>query len=567
MFILESAFEQLSDDIDAGKIKQFIYDLKVEIPVEEGVEKVHAKPLVTRTIEILKTATNDDEIIEFHDTTGAQIRPNLAELKGQDLRNRLCIEVTKGKKKTLMFGIQIKTTVPFSTIKDRSVAHLRKYNTYVRIHHGGFTHGVNYSNLGFFIDQHPMFSNKSDILKDVITKIDQAWTNDEDFWTTEKQEKIKTLIDPKSPNFLPGKTPLVVSSVSVSSKWKNKEIRSVVTMLSIPHKFYKAGVTIMDYLMLTAKTIKKYVPMAFRLEDPAAFHNILQNQLQWMESHRNIQIRFNDSKNAEEKAGKDGNTIIDFLRSRTDIIAAHTDYPNKKINVSVNQRTFRDVQKQIHHDIQKQTFPYEISVRMPKTTEPSIANSGAESKYHYALESLTSVCDDQNSAKSSQNAWKRKPKIPIVIDFTSDNESFPPLSTKRTTTSDSSAKSNNTFTTTTIQSAVAEALNIAQAEHNKEIEILRNEIKSLTESFQAMMKTISSQFEALTNPTALSPSPPRKRRTKTPETPPANDADEEMSSGANYDNDSMSAINSDSDSEEVLSSSQADVRTSSGRET
>ena len=57
MTILESAFEQVSDAIDAGAVKQYDYDVKVEVLVEDGVETVKGKRIWARTFATLKNAT------------------------------------------------------------------------------------------------------------------------------------------------------------------------------------------------------------------------------------------------------------------------------------------------------------------------------------------------------------------------------------------------------------------------------------------------------------------------------------------------------------------------------
>lgn len=111
----------------------------------------------------------------------------------------------------------------------------------------------------------------------------------------------------------------------------------------------------------------------------------------------------------------------------------------------------------------------------------------------------------------------------MVIDFSNDDEHFPSLPTTRRPSSPSqtSEHSANTLTITTIQTAVAEALKMAREEHSKEIITLRNEIKSLQDTFQLMMQTIATQSETINkhiislNPQQeddTSISPPRKRR-------------------------------------------------------
>jgi hypothetical protein len=276
MTILESAFEQVSDAIEAGAVKQYDYDVKVEVLVEEGVETVKGKRLLARTFDTLKNATRGDEIVEFFDTEGTPVHANLAGVKSNELGKRFCVEITKGRKKLVMFGAKIKSTIPFSTIKERTIGILNKSKTYVRVHHGGFSNGVNWINLGFLLGQHPATSNKDDIMKNIRTKIHQAW-EDNVYWTANKKHEIKMILDPTSTDaaFKPYQIPLIAASAGITSKVEENSVKTTVTMIMTPRKYATATTQIMDYLLLHAKTIKDYIPFGFKQENPPAFHQIL----------------------------------------------------------------------------------------------------------------------------------------------------------------------------------------------------------------------------------------------------------------------------------------------------
>jgi hypothetical protein len=62
---------------------------------------------------------------------------------------------------TLFFACTIQTTIPFLSIKGRTINEFRRHNTFLKIHRGGFKYGVNWSPLGFFIKHHPSFVNET----------------------------------------------------------------------------------------------------------------------------------------------------------------------------------------------------------------------------------------------------------------------------------------------------------------------------------------------------------------------------------------------------------------------
>lgn len=146
------------------------------------------------------------------------------------------------------------------------------------------------------------------------------------------------------------------------SKHGDKTLRTIVLMIITPRKYVQPMTQFMDYLLLHSKTVPGYIPpaVAYKHENADAFqHNILaqHHHGQWMDDRRNIQVQFdNDTYRATAQLGKDGKVLLEFLKLRDDVIAVRADYNNKRFNISVDQKHFRDVQQKIHDDIQAQTF-------------------------------------------------------------------------------------------------------------------------------------------------------------------------------------------------------------------
>jgi hypothetical protein len=97
-----------------------------------------------------------------------------------------CAEMGGPESKIFMFGLKIQTTIAYSTLKDRIQPALLANKTYMKIHYGGFEHGVHWSQLGFFIGKHPGFVHKSTLAQGVLEMFATGWRNDKAFWTKEK---------------------------------------------------------------------------------------------------------------------------------------------------------------------------------------------------------------------------------------------------------------------------------------------------------------------------------------------------------------------------------------------
>jgi hypothetical protein len=439
---------------------------------------------------------------------------------------------------------------------------------------------------------------------DIFDKINDAWIKDADYWTANKKHEIKMLVNPNSTIFRPNFTPMETAPVTITSKQGDENVRTTVLMVITPQKYVQPMTQIMDYLLLQSKTVQGYIPIAYKHENAEAFHDILAQHSQWMDDHRNIQVQFDNAYSASIQPGKDGKILMAYLKSREDIIAVHADPNNQRFNISVDQKQFRAVQQKIHDDIRAQAFPFEITVKMPKSTDNSITtNTTKKMRYHEALESISITASNKrssdtatissNRSSKTPNPWKRRTDIPVVIDFSNDDEHFPSLPTPRRPSSPSQASehSANTLTITTIQTAVAEALKMAREEHSKEMMTLRNEIKSLQDTFQLMMQTIATQSETINKHIiSLNPqhhedtsiSPPRKRRPPhTDNTPTKSNKqlppttvhtateghDTKMNSQDSDEDDHESLVKwDDSDSDTDVPSTHTDARASVGRD-
>ena len=86
--MFESAFERVADEIESGKLKPYEYDLRIEIPLKEGVETFHGKPILKKAISILRNAAKTNVVIELSDINNNHIPNDLTGLINKEIGNR-----------------------------------------------------------------------------------------------------------------------------------------------------------------------------------------------------------------------------------------------------------------------------------------------------------------------------------------------------------------------------------------------------------------------------------------------------------------------------------------------
>ena len=95
-----------------------------------------------------------------------------------------------------------------------------KIPPYMRLHRGGFAHGVNWSTLGFILEEHPLFTDLSALRSSLMNKLDIAWSNDSETFDQQKKDDIATAIHPtnKGITFNPFNIPIEINTSTVSAR-------------------------------------------------------------------------------------------------------------------------------------------------------------------------------------------------------------------------------------------------------------------------------------------------------------------------------------------------------------
>jgi hypothetical protein len=172
--IPESDFEVMEDNYETSNIKKYVYEIKFEVMPKEEIETIPGKASLIKSLLIIKNAKRIQDKINFFDTNGIQISPDLCGIEQNEIEGRFCMETGGKDDKKLFFACSIQSTLLFTllfnVIKGRTLNDVKKYGIYAKIHHGGFRYGVNWSPIGFFIKQHPGFVDTK-IVRNELLKI------------------------------------------------------------------------------------------------------------------------------------------------------------------------------------------------------------------------------------------------------------------------------------------------------------------------------------------------------------------------------------------------------------
>jgi hypothetical protein len=71
-------------------VKLYDYNVKVDIELEAGVETVHGKAFLIKTLGIVSTATRPGDTITIHDVLGAPVSSDLKGIAASEIGHRLC---------------------------------------------------------------------------------------------------------------------------------------------------------------------------------------------------------------------------------------------------------------------------------------------------------------------------------------------------------------------------------------------------------------------------------------------------------------------------------------------
>jgi len=488
--IPESDFEDMDDDYETFSGKKHNYQVKFEVVLKEGTKTIPGKARLVKAMTTVQNAKRKTEKIDFYDTNGQQISPDLRGIDQDEIEGRFCMEIGGINDNKLFFGCTIVTDISFSILKGRTLDEFKKHNIYFKIHNGGFKYGVNWSPIGFFLKQHPGFIDTVTARDNMMEKIEKSWNNDKAFFDTDQKTKITNAIDPDIPpgSFDPLAIPFeLIKSSIIAKNSENETSRANAVVVTIPFQFFKVGITIMDYMAITTDTIDNYIPLGYKKEEPDNFFNIVYEHNKWLENVRHISVtNIPTNQKFKEETDSFGNSFEKLLQQIHDI--DHLGYIRSKklVQVAIPTNKVHSTTDRIQEAIAKtEGFSYKPQVAKKFNPSGSLGSSkSGTSKYSAAMAKYKTNRSPNASIATSQDedvsrltgytgrSWGKPRKIPKEIDFT-DKTQFPPLNQKPDkdmATEPQAINLDDSITdTTVIQQAIDSALKKAYEVHLKEM--------------------------------------------------------------------------------------------------
>jgi hypothetical protein len=180
--------------------------------------------------------------------------------------------------------------------------------------------------------------------------------------------------------------PSVIVFCDDDSTTNGQNIRTYAITVTTPAKLQRTGKMLLDYLFLTKHVVKNYVPTAFRIEDPHEFYELVKQHRNWMENHRNIQIKHvPDQQHFQSAKSADGSqTLEQLLASIPTIINTQFDPKRQRVNVSVTVDQYTKTIDIIDTEIRRAQFGFQLYVKKPSQSSPPSLNSNTTGQLSYA---------------------------------------------------------------------------------------------------------------------------------------------------------------------------------------
>ena len=506
--------------MDTSNIKKYVYDIKFEVVMKDGTKTIPGKSSLVKALLTIKNSKRKTEKIDFFDTNGIQISPDIRGIEQDEIEGRCCMEVGGSNGNHLFFACTIQTNIPFSVLKGRTIDDFKKNNIYFKIHKGGFKYGVNWSPIGFFLKQHPGFIDNQTLRDNLMMKIVNSWNNETDYFDDDQKNKISRIIDPETHlgNFDPTLIPFEIIQTTILAKNQaNETCKTNAVVLTIPFQFFKVGITIMDYMAITTDNVKNYIPIGYKKEDPENFFNILYDHSAWMQDIRLVTItNVSTSQQFNNETNREGQTLHAILNQIPEIETASYIEKRKQVFVTIPAKKVQHITDRIIKELAAADFPYKPQVAKKFNPTGSLgSNKTGTSKYSAAMSKYQQTTRSPNVSIATSygeeasrmtgytgRSWGTQRKIPREIDFTDATE-FPPLYNASTTNKDttqvnipqSMINDESITDTTVIQQAIDSALKKAYEDHRRELAAMQARFDTQLEELKQQQNTTSLEMK------------------------------------------------------------------------
>ena len=238
---LAPVVEGTEDTMDINPGPKYNYDVKIEFVLKSPGEKVYAKAIMVKTMKAIQNTIRKGEFVTFNDVIEVNpVHPELRGIAPEEVADKFCFEVGGPDRSIAFFGFILQSNISFQVLKKRTFDEFKKTNTFMRLHSGGFSYGVNWSTLGFILEEHPNFTDVNTLRTTLMTKVATAWSNDSDIFTADKKADIAHSVKPNSNmTFTPFDIPMNITTSNISARnEKGETIKTNAVVVTIPQKFY-----------------------------------------------------------------------------------------------------------------------------------------------------------------------------------------------------------------------------------------------------------------------------------------------------------------------------------------
>jgi hypothetical protein len=521
--VLESDFEGNEDNFEDGDTIVYHYGLKFEVVLKEDHETIPGKSILAHIIKNIKNNKKYTELLDILDAFDNIGHPELRGITPEQFPQNFKFETIGPNGRKLLFGLKIRSTIPYKTLKQRLFPYFQQHEIYMRLYSGNFDHGVNWVNLGFIMDIHPMFGNLEMITNNIMQHIVDGWHQDDHYWNKDRKAVLQQVFDPDGNQvFDPTQFPVAVRTDNITAKNKDgKQIRTYATTITTPAKLQRTGKMLLDYLFFTKRSLKNYIPMAFRTEDPNEFFELINQHENWMTNHRNIQLR--NVTSTEQlytiRSTVTNKTLEEIISEPPEVINIQFDAKRQRVNISITLDNYMAKIESLDRELRASQFEFPVHVKKPKQ---HITSSNSSTTSHFTVSYASALAfhkQDRNTksvytphshdnksttSKNSTRPWNQRP-IPKTINFVDANK-FPFFPSKETQPKDPGPKNpaampgqpkpeirnwsisphhTNTSTTSdtlsppTVDKSIAEALDELNKKYRNELDELKSEIQDL----------------------------------------------------------------------------------------
>jgi hypothetical protein len=471
----------------SGKV--YVYDLKFEVSVETGVEKVAVNAIFADFLK--RVGDVADNAVVVRDTKGNRVVVGQP-IDGATFQDNFGVQTVEGKDRKVMLGFVLETRNPMSTLKWRMMDYLKEKKLFLRVHSGGFANGLRTSFLGFMKDENPATADVSALKHKILNSMTEMWLHTDWINDTDRALMIAEFGDHLKDDKIT--FPLIIGKNKlIADNPTGKRVETYGLAISTPIAFFKPVKALLDSVIhatISGISIPGLIPIGLRRENPELYYKIMSQQAKFIHEHRNIQI--GPVKSAHLDADiQPGITLRGLLEKHPDIHRVYYDASKERFHVSTNTAKYTSVQEWIDEALDQNPF----AIRRITTSSSTRSMASKYSQLFTTTSSLGSDSFDPSTiqtVKTKTNAWIKNP--PMRIEYSATADAFPPLPSKSHAQDTQTTASSTRADLSTLTSQIDDALRKLETEYQEKIDtmtqVMDQRIAALEKTMADMVTTI-----------------------------------------------------------------------------